>query len=298
MTPESAPLAALPTTKDGMPVFLPVLGRGTDPAARFLRGVAENGQPVAKITEAGRLARLLTGNATVVGKRLWLAVFPNNSAVFGAVQGAYVRFYPQPLFAPQGSATHALLARSPDLVEGLLTSVRLSPPVARSAEAALLGGHMWPSWATIDLSGTQVAKNLRPSPEETQALVFNLVHARTAPACPPQWRSLERIEIAVYGRMVTLDGTTTPTAQILDGPVVAHNTAWAERLCKGLEALFGDPALFPAWTLVRQTIGGTGTSPLDAGVVWQKTVQLQHNSMSAHQRMACAGGLPAHVIAA
>jgi hypothetical protein len=297
MIPESAPLAALPHQKDGSPIFLPVLGRGVDPAARFLRGVAEDGQPVAKITEAGRLARLLTGTATVIGKRVWLVVFPNNTAVFGSVQGAFVRMYPQPLFAPLGSATHALLARFPELVDALVTSVRLSPPVARSAEAALLGGHLWPTWTTLDLSGAEPGKKLRPSPEATQELVFNLVHARPAPSCPPNWKSLDRVEIAVDGRMVTLDGYTAPTARIVDGPVVAHNTAWAEQLCRGLVALFSDPGLFPAWTLVRQTIGGTGTSPLDAGVVWQKTIQLQHGGMSAHQKMVCAASLPPAVLA-
>lgn len=298
MTPMSAPLAHLPTLDDGTPVFLPILGRGPDGAARFLRGVAQDGQPTSTTTEALRMARLLGGVATTLHKTLNLVVFPHNTAVFGVIQGAKTRFYPQPLFAPLGSATHATLAKNAGLIEALAKAVRLSPPVARSAEAALMGGHLWPTWATLDLTGIGVARKSRMPNADVAVLVHNLVHALPAPVCPPQRRSLERIDVAVRGRLVTLDGFTAPTAHIQDGPVVANNTAWAERLCAGLAALFADTTLFPAWTCIRQSEGGSGTDPIGPGHIWQGVVPLNHNGMSSHERMRCAASLPPSVLAA
>lgn len=298
MTPMSAPLAHLPMLDDGSPVFLPILGRGPDGAARFLRGVAQDGQPTSTTTEALRMARLLGGVATTLHKTLNLVVFPHNTAVFGVIQGAKTRFYPQPLFAPLGSATHATLAKNADLVGALAQAVRLSPPVARSAEAALMGGHLWPTWATLDLTGMAVARKSRIPATEADTLVYNLIHALPAPVCPPQWRSLERIDVVVRGRLITLDGFTTPTAQIKDGPVLANNTAWTERLCAGLSALFADTTLFPAWTCMRQSEGGTGTDPIGPGHIWHRVVPLKHDGMSSHERMRCAASLPPSVLAA
>jgi hypothetical protein len=138
-----------------------------------------------------------------------------------------------------------------------------------------------------------------PNTAETLALITTCITALPAPqgteSIPPHELS---IDIAHQGRMCTLDGFTPPISTVRIPPTLATaDPLWASRVTRTVQNLFAHDPFFPAWACLRQSQGGSGSTPLGAGNVWKAKYPLPHTTISAHARMDAARSLPPGVLA-
>lgn len=171
-----------------------------------------------------------------------------------------------------------------------------APDLALMSADLLLEGRHWPRWAA--LNGAQAANRSGafPRPSTLDAWWWRIVHSLPAPIIPPVRTPAPTepfsLVFRITGRTLLREGVGALSVHIPNPTFSLSNKAWVEKAVETAQRVFSSPNVLPPWASMAQTLATVqGTQRIAALPIYTGKAVLDHDGVSAHQRLALLSSL-------